>query len=159
MQIQSAIHPVFANAAGTAINLLVQFEHLPDAVPFTASNNDSASHGVSLFNRALAGEFGAVAAFVPHVPTAEEIKSAMVATVQGHLDAVAQQRGYDGILSLASYATSTHPPFAAEGQAGLNWRDAVWGYCYQVLADVQSGTRTIPAAEALIAELPVMVWP
>lgn len=159
MQIESVMNPVFADGSGKRINLMVKFEHLSSAVPFTAAQEDTEAHGAGLFSRALAGEFGAVAAFVPHVPTAEEIKSAMVATVQDHLDSVARERGYDGILSLASYATSTHPPFAAEGQAGLNWRDAVWGYCYQVLADVQSGTRTIPTAEALIAELPVMVWP
>lgn len=79
--------------------------------------------------------------------------------VQRHLDATAQTRGYDGILSLASYAASTHPPFAAEGRAGADWRDAVWGYCYQVLADVEAGTRPIPSIAELIAELPAMVWP
>lgn len=79
--------------------------------------------------------------------------------VQRHLDATAQSRGYDGILSLASYAASPNPPFAAEGAAGLAWRDAVWLYCYQVLAAVQAGTRPIPTADALVAELPPMVWP
>lgn len=79
--------------------------------------------------------------------------------VQRHLDETARTRGYDGILSLASYAASTHPPFAAEGRAGADWRDSVWGYCYQVLADVQAGTRPIPTAEQLIGELPAMVWP
>jgi len=96
----------------------------------------------------------------PVVPkTPEQIKAEMVASVQRHLDATAKTHGYDGILSLASYAASTHPPFAAEGQAGLDWRDAVWGYCYSVLAGVQAGTRTIPTEAELIAELPVMVWP
>jgi hypothetical protein len=95
----------------------------------------------------------------PPEPTVEELKQAITNAVQAHLDATARTRGYDGILSLASYASSTNPPFSAEGRAGLDWRDAVWGYCYGVLADVQAGTRTIPTAEELIAELPGMVWP
>jgi hypothetical protein len=92
-------------------------------------------------------------------PTPEAIQATLTAAVQAHLDAEARSHGYDGILSLASYASSTHPPFAAEGRAGLDWRDAVWGYCYQVMAAVQAGARPIPNAETLIAELPVMQWP
>lgn len=95
----------------------------------------------------------------PPAPTAAQIQTALAASVQRHLDSTAKTRNYDGILSLASYASSTHPTFRAEGQAGLIWRDAVWDYCYQVLADVQAQTRTIPTEAELIAELPVMVWP
>lgn len=99
-------------------------------------------------------------AFRPEPPkTPEQIQKELTDAVQKYLDATAKKRGYDGILSLASYAASTHPPFAAEGRAGADWRDAVWGYCYQVLADVQAGNRTIPTASELLAELPVMVWP
>lgn len=93
------------------------------------------------------------------IPDPERIRLDLVTAVQAHLDATARERGYDGILSLASYAASTHPPFSAEGRAGLDWRDAVWGHCYQVLADVQAGNRAVPSAEELIAELPAMVWP
>jgi hypothetical protein len=89
----------------------------------------------------------------------DTIKQTMIHAIQQHLDATARTRGYDGILSLASYAVSAHPPFAAEGRAGADWRDAVWGYGYQVLADVQAGTRTVPTVDALIAELPPIVWP
>ena len=79
--------------------------------------------------------------------------------VQSHLDATARTRNYDGILSACSYATSTNLPFSVEGQACVAWRDAVWLYCYQQLALVQAGTRTIPATTAaFIAELPVISW-
>lgn len=87
------------------------------------------------------------------------VRQDMTAVVQRYLDATAQLRGYDGILSLCSYAASVNQPFAAEGDAGIVWRDAVWLYCYQVLADVAAGTRPIPTADELIAELPAMVWP
>jgi|GEM_PF-1528013 len=90
---------------------------------------------------------------------AAAVRKALVDAVQAHLDATAQTRGYDGILSLASYAASNNPPFAIEGRAGADWRDAVWLYCYGVLAAVQAGTRPVPSAEELVAELPALVWP
>lgn len=78
--------------------------------------------------------------------------------MQAHLDAAAQARGYDGIVSACSYAASANA-FQAEGIAYLNWRAAVWEHCYQVLANVQAGTRAAPAAAELIAELPAPVLP
>lgn len=89
---------------------------------------------------------------------AENIKIAKEVAVQAHLDAAAQARGYDNIVSACSYA-STANPFQNEGIAYLNWRSAVWNHCYQVLADVQAGLRAIPTTAELIAELPVLVLP
>ena len=79
--------------------------------------------------------------------------------VQEHLDSVAKDRNYDGILSLCTYATSSNTTFAAEGQAGVAWRDSVWTDCYTILANVESGVRTQPTVEELVAELPTIVWP
>lgn len=77
--------------------------------------------------------------------------------VQVHLDTKARLKNYDGILSACSYATSKSLTFGPEGIAFLNWRDAVWAYCYQALADAQAGKRAIPTTEQLLAELPVLV--
>jgi hypothetical protein len=92
-------------------------------------------------------------------PTPEQIQAELTNAVQRHLDSTARTRDYDGILSLASYAPSTVPKFAAEGLAGVAWRDAVWAYCWGVLADVGNGLRPIPTAAELVAELPAMSWP
>lgn len=92
-------------------------------------------------------------------PTSEQIVAALTADVQTHLDATARTRNYDGILSLCSYAASTHPVFGPEGQAGVAWRDAVWAACYVIMADVQAETRAVPTAAELLAELPAMAWP
>lgn len=81
------------------------------------------------------------------------------AGVQKHLDDFAWTRNYDGILSAATYATSTVPKFKAEGQYAVEARDATWAKCYEILAAVEDGTRPMPTLEELIAELPVLTWP
>ena len=80
-------------------------------------------------------------------------KRALTSAVQNHLDSAAKAKGYDNILSACSYAYSASA-FGDEGRAFVIWRDAVWAYCYQVLADVEAGGRTIPTPEELTTELP-----
>lgn len=95
----------------------------------------------------------------PIPPTEAELLTAVTMEVQQHLDATARSRNYDGILSLCTYATSTDTTFAAEGQAGVEWRDSCWRSCYQVLAAVKAGTRAIPTPQEMVLALPPMEWP
>ena len=95
----------------------------------------------------------------PDPPSPDVIKSALEDAVQQHLDATARAHGYDGILSLCSYSIDPHLPYQLEGQAGAAWRGEVWNTCYAVLRDVQAGSRPIPTAAELLAELPAPVWP
>ena len=95
----------------------------------------------------------------PPGPSDEETRKALTDAMQSHLDQTAQSRGYDGILSLCSYATSANARFGPEGQAGVTFRDAVWAYGYQIIAEVQAGTRPVPSAAELVAALPSIVWP
>lgn len=94
---------------------------------------------------------------VPWTP--EEVQAHLVAVIQQHLDVTAQARAYDGILSLCTYATSPSPKFKAEGQAGVEWRDACWCRGYEILGECQAGLRAIPTPDELIAGLPEMAWP
>jgi hypothetical protein len=87
------------------------------------------------------------------------IQQTLTNAVMVHMNKTAGDRGYSNIISLCTYATSTYPKFAAEGQAGVAWRDAVWVKCYEILAEVSNGTRSVPTIEQLIAELPVINWP
>jgi hypothetical protein len=81
------------------------------------------------------------------------------AAIQSTLDAKAQERRYDSILSACTYATSSVPAFAAEGQACVEWRDAVWSLSYDLMAQVQAGTLAQPTIAELLAMLPAMAWP
>lgn len=93
-------------------------------------------------------------------PLPEVVMSRFVGEIQFRLDAWARTRGYDGILSACSYATSTVPKFSAEGQRAVQLRDDTWAAAYAVLAQVQSGAREVPNSLAdLEAELPALEWP
>jgi hypothetical protein len=92
----------------------------------------------------------------PPAQTPEQIIAVLTAAVQSHLDDGARARGYDGILSAASYAGDAHPPFNIEGVAFRDWRGSVWAACYSIMADVQIGTRPVPTSDELIAALPTL---
>lgn len=78
--------------------------------------------------------------------------------VQRHLDSVAATKGYDSLISAASYATSSNTKFKADGIAAIKWRDAVWTACNAYLTEVQAGTKSIPTVEELLASLPSLSW-
>ena len=59
--------PTYANADKTVIGMLVMFDHLQFAIQFGASVNDTEPHGVELYNRAIAGDFGQIAEYVEPV--------------------------------------------------------------------------------------------
>lgn len=59
-------NPVWANAGQTRIDIEVNFDHLDEEyVLFTADPSDVEAHGVEIYNRAVAGDFGAIADYTP----------------------------------------------------------------------------------------------
>ena len=86
------------------------------------------------------------------------IKSVEVAT-QARLDDFAKTKGYDGIISVCSYATSTSR-YGAEGRYCVSAREDTWDTLFQLLADVQAGTKPMPGSvEEVMEILPVLEWP
>lgn len=130
-----------------------------DAVEITDAEHVALIEGQSLGKLIVADESGRPILQDPPPPTPEQIVAQYTAAVQKHLDDFARTRNYDNILSAATYATSTVPKFAAEGQYAVEARDATWAKCYEVLAAVEAGSRPMPTLEELIAELPVLTWP
>lgn len=89
-----------------------------------------------------------------------DIEGAIVEAAQGRLDGFARTRGYDGILSAATYATSTVEKFKTEGQLCVELRDATWAKLYEILDEVKAGTRPLPGSIADIeSDLPELAWP
>ena len=83
----------------------------------------------------------------------------VVEAVQARLDSWAKERNYDGILSLCTYATSSIPKFAAEGQSGVEQRDATWTACYTLLGEYQSGSIPLPTVSDVLNQMPQLSWP
>lgn len=92
----------------------------------------------------------------PRELTPQQLIDKFTGLIQRRLDVWAQGYGYDGILSMATYATSKVPRFAREGQAAVALRDDTWAAAGQVLADVQGGARSVPTADDLDAALPAL---
>ena len=94
------------------------------------------------------------------IKTPEQVYDEVVAGTQARLDAFAQTRGYDGILSCATYSASTVEKFAAEGQYAVEARDETWSALYAMLAEVEAGTRPLPGGYSDVEpELPPLAWP
>ncbi len=90
------------------------------------------------------------------LPTLFDYQTAIVAM----LDAKAQERRYDGAVSISTYVGSTNPQWAAEAMAFVAWRDAVWTYAYAEMEKVELGQRSQqPTVTEFISELPQMAWP
>lgn len=90
----------------------------------------------------------------------QRLQDEVVFNTQKRLDDFAKTRNYDGILSAASYAVSSHPPFADEGRYCADARDATWGALYTIMSEVQAGTRPMPSGYAEVEPLlPVLEWP
>lgn len=130
-----------------------------DAVEISNENHTELMDGQSAGKLIVADSNGYPVLQDRPAPSVEQVVRLLSSAVQAHLDTTAKERGYDGILSLCSYATSSVAKFAAEGQAGVEWRDAVWADATQTFDQVLAGTIPAPTAEELIAALPPMVWP
>jgi hypothetical protein len=77
LTIKSATNPKYTSASGDSITLDVKFLEINETLSFNATATDSLAHGVELYNRAKAGEFGSIATYVaPPQPTTTGTKSA-----------------------------------------------------------------------------------
>lgn len=78
---------------------------------------------------------------------------------QSELDTFAQEKGYDGILSACSYASSTNSAFGVEGQKAMQLRDSYWSGLYGYLDNILAGISTVPKNWTEIkSNLPTLSW-
>lgn len=60
LTIEYAKDPKYTTTGTQFIHLTVKFAEFDSELPFIAAPNDVEAHGVELYNRAIAGEFGTV---------------------------------------------------------------------------------------------------
>lgn len=131
-----------------------------DAVEITPEQHAALLAGQSAGKRITADANGFPVLQDPPQPTPEQILSSIAAAVQAHMDAAAQAAGYDDVKSAVTYAEEPAvPKFQNEGRAFRAWRSRVWALCYQLLAEVQAGSRPPLTAEEVIAQLPPLELP
>lgn len=155
-------NPQWANKEHTVINCEVDFDDLiEEFVPFSATVTDNYPHVVDIFQKCVNGDFGTIQEYVePTIPepTQEELKALFISSIQNLLDSKAKEKGYDSILSACSYAGYDNP-FRAEGEVYGAWRANCWQTGYQILAEVEAGTRLMPTIEEVLLEMPSLVLP
>jgi hypothetical protein len=64
LTLEYAKDPVYADATGDCIVLIVKWEEFNEEMPFGATTYDPEQYGRDLYYRAYAGEFGEVAPYV-----------------------------------------------------------------------------------------------
>lgn len=100
---------------------------------------------------------------VPEPPTPEEVQAGFLVEVQRRLDAFAQARGYDGIVSLCSYLPDDpNPRYASDGARGRLARSTCWTSGTELIAAIAAGDKPMPTSkeEAIAAAgIPDLVWP
>lgn len=89
---------------------------------------------------------------------AKQLKAALEAALDAHINSVAQAKGYDSRVTAAMRAGYSNP-WQQEGIAFGQWMDACYAKAYQILAEAEAGVRPFPTVEEFIAEMPEMVWP
>lgn len=92
-------------------------------------------------------------------PTPAELIAAYKAAIDRFIEAKAGERQYTSGIHAASYVASTNALWAAEAQAFVAWRDAVWAHAIALLEQVQSGNLAAPTIDDVLAGLPVLNWP
>lgn len=110
----SARNPRWSDLAHTSIVLSVIFEETKDIygeVPFAASAQDTEPHGVDLFNRAVAGEFGEV------LEPTEQMVLAQVMCQRGVYSAAATARVNELAAELDTLQDAVSMNLATEDQA------------------------------------------
>lgn len=88
------------------------------------------------------------------IPTKEEeLINKVEKYIKQTLNQIAQRKGYDLGVTLATYYYSTIPQFKNEASKYINYRDELWNAWFDVLNNL-SNTKTIPTFEEVIKELP-----
>ncbi len=142
---------LYSKSTGGFYDRAIHGDNIPeDAVDITSEQHAALLEGQSQGKIISADENGYPILIDPPPPTTEKIVAGFVTAIQKHLDDFAKTRGYDGIMSACTYATSTVAKFKTEGQYCVQVRDATWSMAYDLLDQVQTGEIDVPTEEEVL---------
>lgn len=113
-------------------------------------------------------------AVVGNPAAAQRLQAAVVARTQAHLDAFAKSRNYDDVNSISKYQNISDAEIAAlpaedrplveQFRAECRYLAVAtaqtWARLYQILGEIQAGTRAVPVGfDEIEASLPALGWP
>ena len=87
----------------------------------------------------------------------QEILAKYDQKLMNFFDSKAKEKNYDNRIT-CSLRAGYPGPFQVEGLAFAQWMDACNAYCYEVIQDIQKGSRAVPSFEELSSEFPALVW-
>jgi len=88
-----------------------------------------------------------------------QLKRDVVDYAQARLDAFAQTRGYNDILSACTYKGSPVAKFDQEAQRCIQLRSDTWATLYTELEAIESGAKPMPqSADDILSILPELTW-
>lgn len=150
----------YSKQTGGFYSSAIHGDNIPDdAVEITSEQHSALLEGQSQGKIISADEDGHPILIDPPPPTTEQIIAGFVTSIQKRLDDFAKTRGYDGIMSACTYATSTVPKFQSEGQYCVGARDNTWSMAYDLLDQVQAGEIDVPTEEEVLEQFPTLTWP
>ena len=77
LTLEYAKNPVYGDATGNNIQLIVKWEEFSEEMPFGATTYDPEAYSKDLHERAKSGEFGAVAPYVPPPESISQITTGL----------------------------------------------------------------------------------
>jgi len=133
MNVEKISNPQWADKDHTAVNCMVKFEHIEQAVPFTATASDTEAYGRDIYAACLRGEAGEIAEYVqPSISPekARELKTAGINAWRNAMEAANYTFEHNGRKWDYGKSTQTRlEPSVAAAKAGklpeaFFWTDA-----------------------------------
>ena len=88
-----------------------------------------------------------------------QTKVHLKAAIGRRLDDFAKTKDYDNIMTACSYYNSTDAIYANEAQICIQTRDQTWQKYYEIIAEIEAGTRPlIVSYDDIENELPPLSW-
>lgn len=126
MNYTSVKNPRFITQSTSAIELTVIFDALPEEVTFIAKPSDPEPHGRELYYKAIAGEFGPIAEFVPPLVSYDVLTADLRNKMTTLLNTQARALRFSSIDEAMTYVDEPSVPLYQQQALALRkWRSIV----------------------------------